>query len=122
MTYLTVRARPRLAGGLLLGCAAVVAGCHTPGENGTEFTIDNRTGTTLSIVERHQPLPGQPVAEDTFSVPPGRDGVHVPLTRGHCVYVGFTAYDPTGKMVAAKPSPICEDPNGHGSTWTINAS
>ena len=46
-------------------------------------------------------------------------GLRLGLAPGVCKYEVLMAYDPSGKLIATDPSPICEDKHGHGATWAV---
>ncbi|HEY5457075.1 MAG TPA: hypothetical protein VIJ96_16555 [Acidothermaceae bacterium] len=46
-------------------------------------------------------------------------GLRLGLAPSVCKYEVLMAYDPSGKLIATDPSPICEDKHGHGATWTV---
>lgn len=126
MTTLTAHARSRLTTlAIVLATVIGLTGCHLPVEGGTDFTVTNKTNQTLHFVGRvDRPgfaSTGSP-SDTTFHLAPGEDfGLRTGLTRGSCIYTSFTAYDSNGHVVATDPSPICEDKQGHGGTWTVTA-
>ena len=46
-------------------------------------------------------------------------GLRLGLAPSVCKYEVLMAYDPSGKLIATDPSPICEDKHGHGATWAV---
>ena len=126
MTALIVRASGRRIG---LGIAVVaaligVAGC----EPTSYFFVANGTDEILTVSERTQ-VPGQPpdppnVLGGPSTLHPGERTARFSgsLEPGSCLDITVSAYDPTGKLVAQYPSPICIAKHGHAKTWTITIS
>jgi predicted Zn-ribbon and HTH transcriptional regulator len=103
-------------------------GCgRLPVENGTDFSITNSTKLTLTIQGYIQVTPTAAStigpASCNFVIAPGeKDGCRLGLSPAQCRTVGFVATDAAGRIVARKPSPICEDAAGNGNTWTITTA
>lgn len=118
--------RRRIAVGAAVGVAVtLLSSCgHIPSEEGGDFFVKNSTSMTLTVGEQRYVGPGatpRGAGELTpVTLKPGESGAFfMGLSRGVCKLIGLAAYDQAGHLVATLPSPICEDEQGHGNTWTI---
>jgi hypothetical protein len=121
-------ARGRRSGYVALA-SLLLAGCgpHVHAELGFTFTVVNQTDQTLHISGRPQQpgaaLPGAANYDDDTNVAAHQHGgLRLNLSAGACINETVLAYGLGGRLVAQQPTPLCEKPDGTGSTWTISST
>jgi hypothetical protein len=102
-----------------------VMSCAVHGEFPANFTVKNETSMRLTVGETGDIGPGPHTHDAThlrapITIDPAQaSSFDIGLSPGTCEYVGLSAYDEAGRLVATLPSPICQDSAGHGNAWTI---